>query len=435
MRPTPPLLLAAAACFAAAAACFDPQFHDAACGPGGECPDGTSCVAGVCTAHVDPEAPTTPGCPEGQVTSLSGTVFAPNGTLPLPNVLVYVPAGPVEPFPAGAACARCGPPPSAIAAVSDAEGRFMVRHVPERAETLVIETGKWRRQIALPALARCADTPLASDLTRLPRTSAEGELPQLAVSTGNADALECTLRKVGIADSEFTAGSGPGRVHLYAETGATRFAAGPTFQPSSTLWASAASLARYDSVLLSCSGLATVRTSQPLYDYTALGGRVLAVHLHYRWLADGPPGFRDVAEFAEEPDLMPLEADVDMATPAGALLAAWLLATGASTTLGKLPIQAPQHTVAGVAPGVARAVYHDDVASGASTQQLAFTTPFVAPEPDRCGRFVFSDIHGSRDRSTSSVAFPDGCTTAGLSPEEKLFVYTLFELGRCVGGS
>jgi hypothetical protein len=43
-------------------------------------------------------------CPAGETTSLSGTVYAPNGTLPLYNVAVYVPNAPLDPLIQGSSC-------------------------------------------------------------------------------------------------------------------------------------------------------------------------------------------------------------------------------------------------------------------------------------------------------------------------------------------
>src|SRR5258707_334594 len=45
-----------------------------------------------------------------RTTSISGTAFAPNGTLPLYNVAVYVPGGPLAPVLQGVTCDRCGAP-------------------------------------------------------------------------------------------------------------------------------------------------------------------------------------------------------------------------------------------------------------------------------------------------------------------------------------
>ena len=61
-------------------------------------PPGDACVGLECNL-VD--------CPVGRTTSLSGTVYAPNGTLPLYNAIVYVPNGPIDAFIPGAQCDRC----------------------------------------------------------------------------------------------------------------------------------------------------------------------------------------------------------------------------------------------------------------------------------------------------------------------------------------
>src|ERR1039457_3480042 len=51
-------------------------------------------------------------CSGSATTSITGTVYAPNGTDPLPNVTVYIPNAPVDPFSPGVSCPVVGAPPS-----------------------------------------------------------------------------------------------------------------------------------------------------------------------------------------------------------------------------------------------------------------------------------------------------------------------------------
>src|SRR5947209_13872405 len=65
----------------------------------------------------------------GTPTSVSGTVYAPNGTLALYGATVYIPRLDPGPLPAGPQCDRCDPngelPGGAIArAISDEAGHF-----------------------------------------------------------------------------------------------------------------------------------------------------------------------------------------------------------------------------------------------------------------------------------------------------------------------
>ena len=101
----------------------------------------------------------------------------------------------------------------------------------------------------LASVTACVDNPITdANLTRLPRTKAEGHIPKMALTTGGSDALECLLRKIGIADAEFTTDTGAGRVHLYiggrpdaaSSLGTDRFATtlngGAVFPNATTLW-------------------------------------------------------------------------------------------------------------------------------------------------------------------------------------------------------
>jgi hypothetical protein len=163
-------------------------------------------------------------CSGGATTSVSGTVYDPAGENPLYNVAVFVPNRQPEPFGAGATCDRCsdlytGSPVAAT--LTDAEGRFKLENVPAGTNVpLVIQIGKWRRQVVIPSVSACGNTPLPAELTRLPRTQAEGDIPLTSIATGNVDTLECVLRKMGVADSEFTLPTGNGRIHMYRATGA-----------------------------------------------------------------------------------------------------------------------------------------------------------------------------------------------------------------------
>jgi hypothetical protein len=159
-------------------------------------------------------------CAGGGTTSLSGTVFAPNGTLPLYNAVVYVPNAPVDPFPTtGATCDKCGTTPSGkpvAIALTDAQGKFKLANVPVGDNIpLVIQIGKWRRQITVKTVPKCVDTALADTDTRLPRNQTEGDIPKIALAAGGADSLECFFRKLGVDQSEFTTHAGTGRIHLY----------------------------------------------------------------------------------------------------------------------------------------------------------------------------------------------------------------------------
>lgn len=157
-------------------------------------------------------------------TAISGTVRMPNGTLPLPQVEVYVPNVAPTGLPSPPGHLRCNEAPSGhpiAATLSGIDGRFILRNVPVGTSIpVVLVAGKWRRQVQLPTITPCVDNPLPAELSHLPRTRAEGDLPRIAVATGNADSLECLVRKSGIDDSEFGIAGGAQSVHLYAATGA-----------------------------------------------------------------------------------------------------------------------------------------------------------------------------------------------------------------------
>ena len=171
----------------------------------------TSCTLGDCKQKA---------CAAGTKTTVSGTVYDPAGKVPIYNVIVYVPNADVPALTPGAQCDKCAA--SAInpvaATITDTHGHFVLEDVPVGANIpLVLQVGKWRRQLKLPSVAACSDTALTDkEITRLPRNKSEGDIPLIAISVGGADSMECLPLRMGLDPAEFTTEAGTGRIHLYA---------------------------------------------------------------------------------------------------------------------------------------------------------------------------------------------------------------------------
>lgn len=403
-------------------------------------------------------------CGDRPLTSVSGVITIPSGDLPLPDVNIFVPIGELQPIHTGATCEPCGRRLSGFPltqATSDIEGRFRLINVPANQPfPLVVEVGKWRRMVIVPPVEPCQDTELDIEYTRLPRSTEEGDLPQFGVTTGGWDAMECLLRKIGIEDSEFSTDTGDGRVHLFAgREGTNRFVPtlnnGAQFRNAWDWWNDVDNLAPYDILVYSCEGSAHGRdkptaATNALMEYTYLnGGRAFLSHYHYYWLSNGPPDFRAVANWdslssaLSDPEMGFIRNDF----PKGAQLAEWMFRTG-SAVLGEFPIYQPRGSIRSINRNVAtewivaeptcdpimQSSFPWLCQDGAEVvQYFSFNTPVFAPEEDQCGRVVFSDIHVSaNDNSSPSTPFPTGCTTQGLTDQEKAIVFMLFDLARCV---
>jgi hypothetical protein len=371
-------------------------------------------------------------CPGRGTTSIQGYVYAPNGVDVLPNVLVYIPNGTVQPFPGGVGCEQSGEPVTGdplVSTTTATNGYFNLTNVPVGTNIpLVIQAGRWRRQVVVPTTTACAATDLPPTLTNLPTSSAQGDIPHIAVVTGNADTTECLLRRIGIADSEFTIATGPGRVNLFLGNGATL----PGITAESTLVSSQATLNQYDMVMFGCLGTpvdanATEANQANVINYTNAGGRVVANHYGYVWLYNDAP-FDTTADWdvgqAEPPS--PLMANINQSFAKGAQLATWLYDIGASTTLGEIPLDDGRHDFNGV---VSPSEYWLSWQDGATTVpiQYTFNTPVGASAATQCGRVLYYDYH-VESTTVGAGTFPAECATSPMTPQEKLAEFGIFDL-------
>jgi hypothetical protein len=453
----------------------------------GNCSNGMTCGAGG-TANVCPGSSTGGGCTGLQcqvatctgtaTTSLSGKVYDPAGKVPLYNVTVYIPNAALDAIPEGVSCDKCSAQVSGhpvAAGLTDATGAFHLTSVPSGTNIpLVMQVGKWRRQVAIPTVTSCVDNKITDvNLTRLPRTQAEGHIPKIAVTTGGSDAIECFLREVGVADSEFTTDAGAGRVNLYvggdstgAGAGADRFSpalGGAVLPAATTLWSNVNKLLGYDILMHSCEGSQYADAKKPYINnikrYADSGGRLFNSHLHYYWLRMGPTPWPTTATYSKPMDDLPnpVTAIIDTTFPKGAALGQWLVSTGATTTAGSIQLVDSQHSVDSTTPPISQQwVYVPAVPAipatpttmavpgvDKSVQYMTINTPVEATADNQCGRVVVTDIHvksapppagGSKDDSGpgTAKAFPLACKATGLSGQAKAMEFLFFDLSACI---
>jgi len=447
------------------------------CTSEGFCDNGSGCTGLACNITLCDKM----GMPP---TTISGKVFAPNGTLPLFGVSVYVPNRDPGPFTPGVSCGSCasGLPGEPIAqAVTDENGNFSIPNVPNGANIpLVITIGKWRRQIKIPSVAACATQMLAATDTTLPKShddmtpnTTSVDLPQIAISTGSADSLECLVRRLGIADKEITSDAQSGKIHLFADTktkdnnGASQgvgvssfdngFAGGSgSFSDSQTLWGTTANgkLNNYDIVILSCEGAQHSETkSQQAMDhlkaYADAGGRVFLSHWHNIWLEGStvaptngakPAVWPTIATFSNNTTGGPGTDTIDenpADNPKGMSFATWMLNVMGSPAgmRGAVPILSGtgKNTCTAVDKTKGEQWVYWQNGATQLTQNFQFTTPNEAAQDQRCGKVVFSDMHVSGGPTLPNT-YPTSCgTTTTLSDQEKALAFMFFDISSCVG--
>jgi hypothetical protein len=413
-------------------------------------------------------------CPGGGSTTISGTVYDPAIEDPLYNITVYVPVSATLPaLPSGASCNSCAAlyPPILASAVTDATGHFTIPDAPwGKNVPLVLQTGKWRILYNLPAVTACKDNPQPDKTLRLPRNKTEGNLPDIAISTGGADSLECLLLRMGIDADEYVGGGG-GTGHIHIFTGHKGASTTPPSPESYTaLWDSTADLMKYDVVVLSCEGEETAHVEdanrQSLSDYAGAGGRVFASHFHYSWFDQGVFGADNLATWTtgaqpvDPKDAHSFPGNVvttlwgGQAFPEGQALAQWLGVVGALTN-GQLPIWFARHN-ADVAMGNASQPWitlDKDTPAPNATEYFSFDTP-IGKSPE-CGRVVYSDLHVSGGPDTNAPGVPpdypqmlgrnmnpmddavagivpSGCASHPLTPQEKALEFMIFDLSSCL---
>lgn len=367
----------------------------------------------------------------GQTATITGHVTDPAGKNPLYNVSVYIPkdGAKLPSLGKGVSCDRCGSTVvnPLVSVLTDESGSFTLQNVPFGAHSIVVQVGKWRKVVPINVQSTCV---AAGDIA-LPRNGSEGDMPQIAVTTGALDALECLLRNIGIDESEFVPGAGgSGHVHMFNGFGGN----GPATTPDAEtgLWNDAKLMSAYDIVALSCEGAEhneNKTNMQAMHDYAEAGGRVFGTHFHYTWLKNGPQAdWQGVATW--QPGMGGASGkgyNVNETFPKGKSFAKWLVNVGASSTEGLIPLQNVTQSLSSVTAPVSQDWI--DV-STMDVKYFTFNVPISAPPAKQCGRVVFSDIHVF---PAGGEQWPSGCgPMKDLAPQQKALEFLFFDLSACV---
>lgn len=483
------------------------------CGGGGKpnvCGSSVPCT-GLCLQQ--------PSCPNGGTTSLTGTVraglqesvvggknvfYVPQGTTPdpVPGVLVYVPNAALEPFASDPTkpqveCSQCGADVSGdplATTTTDFNGKFTLNNVPvskNASDTIpvVIQLGRWRRLYHFAITKSCAANALPQDLN-LPSTSAEGDIPLTAISTGSYDPIECVLLKMGVAEQEFTSlptwkaetATGttpkPGRIHIYTATQGNGTAnpgsvlapqqdetvlmgTGNTGSPTNGTYM------MYDQILLPCWGDAVQKGAGELSNlgyYGDHGGHFFATHYSYSWLNQNtnsslssianwdPKANQNINPFPNGVQFTGnVSTSVPITVPASnpGMFVKWLNyvnalsnanPTGAPPAKPAVLITAGRHDVDSTrAPSVDWIDGTDpNPKQGSSSEMLlhfTFDMPIQtgATKPLQCGHGIFSDFHVNSATQSNNTTFPNECSDhSAMDSQQKILEYMIFDLASCV---
>jgi len=156
----------------------------------------------------DPDGPSpSGGCPSGAAggdATLSGTVFAPNGELPISGAVVWAQPNAPDGIPDHVYCESCVELPCAQPhTLTRPDGSFDLS-LPSGTSWFVVQKGQFMRATEVEVAPESAQT-MSTSATTLPSTRAPADgkwTPKIALAWGEYDQLEDGLAKLGLGELE-----------------------------------------------------------------------------------------------------------------------------------------------------------------------------------------------------------------------------------------
>ncbi len=357
------------------------------------------------------------GLPPAVIGTMTGTVLAPEGTIPISGALVYLTSAPPEAIPQQVFCDKCIELGTDIPfTLSAPDGTFTVDAFQPGDQFLVVQKGAFRRVRTVNVVE--GDQMIGTEFTTLPAVQdpANGDdVPKMAVLDGIYDDIENTLGKLGLGQVD---GNGD-----LVSTQSFDFIQGGARTAFLTDYAT---ISQYHIVYIPCadswpdSYLSDPQVLDNLRKFIAAGGRLYVTDWSYDVLRQMEPTpiswVNDGGGYGDAHLLPSYDADAT-ATDQG--LADWLGAQGINNFVAELNYTAIQSVNPYTAP-------NEDGTSDNFTPTVWVTGDYEgAPHPLTtsyqygCGRALFSTYH----------------TEAGptLLAQERALLYILLEVAVCIG--
>ena len=392
--------------------------------------------------------PPRPSCP-GRESTITGTVFAPNGTDPVPGATIFVPSQVPELFPPEVKCEVCGSLGTGYnywTTTSGFDGKFTLTNVCPGPRSLVLQNGRFRRflTVKVPEKGTLA---LTAQQSRLPKRTAEfspvDAIPRIAVVSGDYDKMECVLRKMGVEVFDLF-------------EGAKQLVSPKKKPPFSSLLADLAAMKRYNIIFINCTDntfegqLENKTIRDNIANYVRTGGRLYVTDWSYDYIEQ----IEEFAGFIDfEPGLSnstPEKPNAGAIGEGGLTVQATLLDSKLAQWLGNFPgtvTKSGGKDTAKIEHFLAQWVMMHQLGKDAklwvegpvssgfggsiNNQVRPLTVTFNFKN---CGKILFSSYHteGRDDESTFfPKAFPDYCGDSA-SPQDRILEYLIFDIASCI---
>jgi hypothetical protein len=363
------------------------------------------------------------GCGGGTTTpgttgTLTGNVFAPNGTDPISGALVYI---------LDKGSQAIGDPPAEAYDAFDysgADGSFQLDNVPTGSQTLKIIKGAFTKTATITVKEGTYALPAA--VTTLP---SEGEgVEKMAVVTGNWDSIQNVLAKLGLGkvDSSGELILGTESFDLVDGNGSLDDSIYPNFLD---FMADPANYADYRTIFINCGNnyeddfFADTVMVDNLKAWVAAGGRLYATDLSYDFVEQLFPEYIDFfgtdPGFSATPETLDAAEYGDSFTSTNATvldpdMLAWLKEIDVTNADDTITVEGWLSSWAAV----------DDFSNDVKSWMKAI----VDVDGSSSSRDITLTFHPSDGTVFYSSYHTEGFLSAGLTPQDRVLQYLIFEV-------